>query len=63
MGLLTTVEVAERLGVSPRRVRELITDGRLPAEKKGRDYLIKEFDLAKVQNRKPGRPQKPKPKK
>lgn len=55
-GLLTTQETADELGVSPRRVRELITDGRLPAEKKGRDYLINEKDLKLVKNRKPGRP-------
>jgi excisionase family DNA binding protein len=60
MGLLTTVEAAEYLGVSPRRVRQLITDERLPAEKKGRDYLINEKDLVKVEDRKTGRPPKKK---
>lgn len=58
MVLLTTSEAAERLGVSARRVRELITDQRLPAEKKGRDYLISEADLKLVKDRKPGRPRK-----
>lgn len=33
------------LGVSPARVRKLIKDGRLPAEKRGRDHLIQEADL------------------
>lgn len=60
MALLTTAEVAERLGVSSRRVHQFIAEGRLPAEKKGRDYLIDEKDLAKVKNRKPGRPPKKK---
>jgi excisionase family DNA binding protein len=56
MGLLTTKEAADSLGVSERRVRALITDKRLPAEKKGRDYLINEKDLKLVRDRKPGRP-------
>ena len=60
MGLLTTVEAAERLHVSQRRVRQFITEGRLPAEKKGRDYLINERDLIKVEDRKTGRPPKKK---
>jgi excisionase family DNA binding protein len=58
MKLLTTKEVAERLGVSVRRVHALIQDGRLPAQKFGRDYQIDEKDLKLVQNRKPGRPRK-----
>lgn len=56
MALLTTQEVAERLGVKARRVRDFIMDGRLPAEKKGRDYLINEKDLKLVEDRKTGRP-------
>jgi excisionase family DNA binding protein len=39
---LTTVEVADRLGITARRVRALIESKQLPAEKKGRDYLIEE---------------------
>jgi excisionase family DNA binding protein len=58
MNLLTTKEVAGRLGVSVRRVHALIQDGRLPAEKYGRDYLINERDLKLVAERKPGRPRK-----
>jgi excisionase family DNA binding protein len=53
---LTTVEAADRLGITPRRVRALIQSEQLPAEKKGRDYLIEEKDLRLVKNRKPGRP-------
>lgn len=63
MALLTTAEAAQRLGVSPRRVRALITEERLRAEKKGRDYLINESDLKLVKDRKPGRPRKHKSKK
>lgn len=58
MQLLTTKDVAERLGVSIRRVHALIYDERLPAQKYGRDYLINEKDLKLVENRKPGRPSK-----
>lgn len=55
---LTTSEVAERLGITARRVRALIQAQQLPAEKKGRDYLINEKDLKLVKNRKPGRPRR-----
>jgi excisionase family DNA binding protein len=58
--MLTTPEVAERLGVSTRRVLALIKDGRLPSQQFGRDHLIKESDLSLVEVRKPGRPPKPK---
>jgi excisionase family DNA binding protein len=56
--MLTTPEVAERLGVTVRRVQALIKDGRLPSQQFGRDHLIKESDLKLVENRKPGRPPK-----
>ena len=56
--LLTTPQVAERLGVTVRRVQALIKDGRLPSQQFGRDHLIRESDLKLVQNRKPGRPRK-----
>ncbi|NOT60065.1 MAG: helix-turn-helix domain-containing protein [Acidobacteria bacterium] len=59
---LTTKEVAERLGVSPPRVRQMILIGNLPAVKFGRDLVVKESDLALVADRKPGRPPKPKDK-
>jgi excisionase family DNA binding protein len=54
--LLTTPEVAERLGVSVRRVQALIKSGRLPSQQFGRDHVIKESDLKLVEDRKPGRP-------
>jgi len=38
--LLSTAEVAETLGVSVRRVRQLIDEGKLPAQQVGRDYVI-----------------------
>jgi len=46
--LLTTAEAAERLGVSTRRVRSLIQEGKLKAEKLGRDHVIPESALAKA---------------
>jgi excisionase family DNA binding protein len=58
MKLLTTKEAAERLGVGYVRVNQFIKEGRLPAQKYGRDYMIKESDLKLVEDRKPGRPPK-----
>lgn len=58
MDFLTTKQVAEKLGVTTRRVQALVTDGRLPAQKIGRDYLILEKDLKLVAERKVGRPKK-----
>lgn len=58
MAQLTTSGVAERLGLTDARIRQLIRAGRLPAEKIGRDYLINEKDLKLVSDRKPGRPKK-----
>ena len=57
-GLLTTPEVAERLGITIPRVHQLIKDGRLPSKQFGRTHLIKEADLMLVAERKPGRPKK-----
>ncbi len=55
---LTTREVADRLGVTPARVRQLILSGQLPADKFGRDLVIKASDLALVKDRPIGRPPK-----
>ncbi len=60
MKLLTTKEVAERLGVTQTRVQQLILEGRLPAQKMGRDNFVKESDLKLVAERKVGRPPKSK---
>jgi excisionase family DNA binding protein len=58
--MLTTSQAAERLRVNDSRVRQLIHQGRLPAEKFGHIHMIREVDLAKVKKRKPGRPAKAK---
>lgn len=54
--LLTTQEASKLLGVNPSRVRQFILEGRLPAVKIGRDWIISKDDLAKVANRRTGRP-------
>jgi len=56
--LLTVPQAAARLGVNRTRVWRLVRDGRLPAEKRGRDWLIRESDLDAfaAEPRKPGRP-------
>ena len=59
--LLTTSEVAERLGVTRWRVSQIIQSGKLKAEKFGQIYLINEADLKDVLERpKAGRPPKAK---
>jgi excisionase family DNA binding protein len=58
MNLIGTKEAAERLGISQQRVQALIKTGKLPANLVGRDYVIKEEDLALVAERKTGRPPK-----
>lgn len=52
--LLTTAQAAAALGISARRVQQLITGGLLPAQRIGRDWLIAPADLAAVRDR-PGR--------
>ncbi|HMS38920.1 MAG TPA: helix-turn-helix domain-containing protein [Pyrinomonadaceae bacterium] len=56
--LLSVKESAEILGVNRQRVQTLITEGRLPAQKIGNSYVIKESDLELVKERKTGRPSK-----
>ncbi len=51
-------EAAERLGLSRKRVFDFIKDGRLPAQKIGTTYAIRENDLELVKERKTGRPPK-----
>lgn len=59
MKLLNTAETAEQLGVSVRRVRQLIAEGKIVAHNLGRDYAIQESALADVKvYRKSGRPPK-----
>jgi excisionase family DNA binding protein len=58
MDLLTVQDVAKELEISVWRVHQLIKEQRLPAQKLGSQYVIKESDLALVRERKVGRPKK-----
>lgn len=57
----TTTEAAALLGVSKRRVQQLVLRGQLKAVKIGRDWLIKEESLKKFERRGPGRPRSSEP--
>lgn len=46
IAMLTTKQVAERLGVTDARVRQLAIGGKLYGEKYGRDWLFDENDVA-----------------
>lgn len=56
MDFIGTDEAGAALGVTARRVVQLITSGKLPARTFGGSYLIKRSDLSKVKVRKVGRP-------
>ena len=56
--LLTTAEVADRLGLTMRAVQKMIEAGRLEARKVGRDYLIEPTALANIPKQAAGRPPK-----
>jgi excisionase family DNA binding protein len=56
--LLTTGEAAKILGVSVRAVQLAISEGRLNAEKYGRDYLIRRSALGRIVRKPAGRPPK-----
>ncbi len=56
MNELTAQQVAERLGVTVRRVQAMVKTGRLPASRFGRALVIRESDLSLVADRTPGRP-------
>jgi excisionase family DNA binding protein len=53
--LLTTPEAANKLGVTVSRVQALIAEHRLPAQKLGRDFMVREEDLRLVSARQAGR--------
>jgi excisionase family DNA binding protein len=59
-GYLTTKQTAERLNVVPSRIRRMILDGVIKAEKFGRDNFITETEVTRIEklDRKPGRPPK-----
>ena len=56
--LLSVQQTAAALGVNRQRVQQLIKSKRLPAEKVGAYYVIREADLELVRDRRVGRPPK-----
>lgn len=56
MAHLSVSEAADRLGVHVQRVHQRIADGSLPAERVGRQWVIRESDLARVDKHRAGRP-------
>ncbi len=57
---MTVKEAAARLRVSTRRVHQFIAEGRLDAEKVGRDLFVRRasIETLRQQHRRPGRPRK-----
>ena len=59
MNVMTTTQAAQFLGISVRRVRQLIECGKLKAKKYGRDWMIPTEETLNVKvYGKPGRPKK-----
>ncbi len=54
--VLTTIEAAAEIGRSPQQISLLIRQGKLTAEKRGRDWFIRAPDLELVRDRPKGRP-------
>lgn len=59
MKLLTAAEVATRLGIHPSLVRVYCREGRIKAERKGRDWLITESAVAAFEKTRRGRGRPP----
>lgn len=61
MSLLAVAEAAEKLGVSDRRVRQMLADGVLPGGRIGRAWAIESEDVRQLSARRPevGRPWRP----
>jgi excisionase family DNA binding protein len=59
--LLTTADVAEKLGLTVRAVQKMIEAGRLQAKRVGRDYIISAASLNNIERKsRAGRPPKAK---
>jgi excisionase family DNA binding protein len=54
--LLTTAQAAPRLGCSIPQVKAMCQEGKLPARKVGRDWVIRVADLDGITVAKPGWP-------
>jgi len=59
MSVVSVVDAAEALEVSPRRVRQLIADGHLRANRVGRSWVIERSDLDRLVVGVTGRPWSP----
>jgi len=61
MSVLGVAEVAAELGVSPRRVRQMLADGGLAGERVGRGWVVESKQLRRVGHSRPavGRPWSP----
>lgn len=46
--LLTLPEIAQTLGMNPSTVRLWVREGRLPAEKMGRKWMVRRVDLEQM---------------
>jgi len=58
MNLESVPQAAQELGVSPRRIRKMLADGKLPGQRLGREWVIDPRDLERVRLRRQpvGRP-------
>jgi excisionase family DNA binding protein len=55
--LLTTGQAARELGISAGRMRQFVTEGRIPVTRTGPYNLIDRDDLEALRQRRPGRPE------
>lgn len=53
-GRLTSTQAADQLGVTPRQVRRLVTEGQLRADRPGYGYLLDADDVAALRARRAG---------
>jgi hypothetical protein len=56
LNYLTSKQIADRLGISERRVRQLALTRKIGSQLPDRTWVFREIDLPKFGNRKPGRP-------
>jgi excisionase family DNA binding protein len=49
-GWMSTGEAARSLGVSPNRIRQLVSSGQLPASRIGRNWVIRRADVERYRS-------------
>ena len=59
MELISTAEVAQRLGIHHYSVCRIIRDGRLRAQKIGKSWVVRSDDVAKLAKTYEGQPGRP----